>query len=176
MRTPRTRLLLVGTALIVALTGCASNPATSETGESGPNASTTEKPREGQDSEPQSTPASSDTVIPPGAYAASEAFPFPIPEGWEILDSFTEGTLGKDVSIDGSVEYPGDAKGAAATYLDLLKTAGFDAYTYAPGELTNQASLAAEGSIDGTVYNAILNFDVHADGLHRVSITIVEQD
>ncbi|MDO5676171.1 MAG: hypothetical protein Q4G35_01550 [Propionibacteriaceae bacterium] len=176
MRTPRTRLLVVSTALIFALTGCAADPATKEPKEPSPNTSTTEQPRENQDSEPQSTPATSDTVIPPGAYAASDAFPFPIPEGWEILDPFTEGTLGKDVSIDGSVEYPGDAKEAAATYLDLLKTAGFDAYTYAPGEITNQASLAAEGNINGTAYTAILNFDVHADGSKRVSITIVEQD
>lgn len=166
MRTPRTRLLLVSTALVVALTGCAASPATSNTGDPAPNKSTVEQPNS----------ASSDTVIPAGAYAASDAFPFPIPDGWTILDPFTEGKLGKDVSIDGSVEYPGDAKAAAATYLDLLKAAGFVAYTYAPGEITNQASLAAEGSIDGTDYTAILNFDVHADGLQRVSITIVERD
>lgn len=113
-----------------------------------------------------------ETTIPAGARAASPDFPFPVPEDWAELDPFLEEKLGKDITMYGSVEYPGDAKTAAAHYRELLVAAGFDAYPYGPGELTNEASLAAEGVVAGEMRIAIINFDVHADGLQRVSITV----
>lgn len=175
MHVHRTRALAVGIVFLLAMTGCASE-ASESAPEVQPTETTTtqEAPEETPDTDEGAD--SSEITIPAGAYAASDEFPFPVPEGWAVLDEFTEGTLGKDVSMDGSVEYPGDAKEAASTYLALLKDAGFDAYTYAPGELTNQASLAAEGAINGIIYLTILNFDVHADGLQRVSITAAERD
>jgi hypothetical protein len=178
-------LVAVAPALVLVLAGCGSDssgdtpsdettvtqPTSDGSGvDSGADAGTDADAGAGDD-------AGADGItIPAGAYAASDEFPFPVPEGWQVLDEFVAGTLGKDVTMDGSVEYPGDAKEAAATYLSLLKAAGFDAYTYAPGEVTNQASLAADGVINGTLYLAILNFDVHADGYQRVSITAAERD
>jgi hypothetical protein len=157
--------LAVGVALMLVLTGCSTGPSA---GNPGPQVTDTDSP--------QAPTPGAEITIPDGAYAASSAFPFPIPNGWQVLDEFTESRLGKNVSMDASVEYPGDAKDAAATYLDLLKSAGFDAYVYGPGELTNQASLAAEGVINGILYLTILNFDLHADGYQRVSIIAAERD
>lgn len=176
MHVHRHRSLAVGIALLLGLSGCASDASTSapEAQVDDTNTSQENAPETTPDSETEA--AGSEVTIPDGAYAASADFPFPVPEGWTVLDKFTAGKLGKDITMDGSVEYPGDAKDAAATYLGVLKDAGFDAYTYAPGELTNQASLAAEGTINGTLYLTILNFDVHADGHQRVSITAAEKD
>lgn len=171
----RNRLLVISTALLLTVTGCASEPENTTTENQVVDTGNIENSTPDQATASKSE-GTSEISIPSGAYAASAEFPFPVPEGWSILDPFVEGKLGKDISMDGSIEYPGDAKDAAATYLDLLKAAGFDAYTYGPGELTNQASLAAEGMISGTSYTAILNFDTHADGLQRVSITAVEDD
>lgn len=189
MRSDHTRLLAAGTALLVALSGCASSADTDDPPAAAPETSAAAAPvpeaTEGGDTDvvdaadgdaEEPAGADTDTSIPAGAYAAQGEFPFPIPEGWTELDPFTEDTLGKDASMYGSVEYPGDAKDAAAVYLDVLRAAGFDAYAYAPGEMTNQASLAAEGRINGTPYIAILDFDVHADGYQRVSINAVERD
>lgn len=167
-----TRLLIVGTAFLFTLSGCAPGPMDNGPDAQGPGTGTTQEPAPDQGSDA----AASDITIPAGAYAASGDLLFPIPDGWAELDPFTEGKLGKDVTTSGSVEYPGDAQEAAATYLAVLKAAGFDAYTYAPGELTNKASLAAEGMINGLPYFALLNFDVHADGYQRVSIIIIEED
>lgn len=176
MDTTRTRLLAVSAAFLLMLTGCAPETTTTAPEDASPDTSVTQEQAPSEEESAEPSGEASDITIPAGAYAASADFPFPVPEGWSILEPFVEGTLGKDVSMDGSVEYPGDAKEAAATYLEVLKAAGFDAYVYAPGELTNQASLAAEGSINGTQYTAIINFDVHADGYQRASITAVEED
>jgi len=175
MHTHRNGPLVVGIVLLLALVGCASNPSGDSPETQAADTSSQEAaPEQSLDTDGEVDVA--EITIPAGAYAASAEFPFPIPDGWEVLDEFTEGTLGKDITMDGSIEYPGDARDAAATYLSLLKEAGFDAYTYAPGEATNQASLAAEGVINGTLYLAILNFDVHADGYQRVSVTAAERD
>lgn len=168
------RLFALGTVSLVLLSGCASEPTDARSAIQTPDTTNEQQADPHRASEGESTNESAETSIPAGAYAASAEFPFPIPDGWEILDPFVEGKLGKDSSMDGSVEYPGDAKDAATTYLTILKDAGFNAYPYGPGELTNQASLAAEGRINDIGYTAILNFDVHADGLQRVSITAVE--
>jgi len=176
MRVYRTGFVALGTALLLALTGCAAESAEPSPQAQTADAGTSQSTAPDQGSSPEPSAGSSETSIPAGAYAASADFAFPVPEGWAVLEPFVEGTLGKDVAVHGSVEYPGDAKAAAATYLELLKAAGFNAYTYGPGELTNQASLAAEGTIGGTAYTAILNFDVHADGLQHVSIAVVEDD
>lgn len=176
MQTRQQCPLIVGiAALLLALVGCASDPSGNapET-QVADSSSSQEAPEQSLDTDGEAELA--EVTIPAGAYAASAEFPFPVPDGWTILDEFTEGRLGKDVTMDGSIEYPGDAKDAAATYLSVLKEAGFDAYTYAPGEATNQASLAAEGIINDTLYLAILNFDVHADGYQRVSVTAAERD
>lgn len=176
MHTLRHRRLAVCIVLLFTLTSCASDPSGSA-----PDAQAAET-NHTQEAAPEQSPDTDGAAdvgeisIPAGAYAASAEFPFPVPNGWTILDEFTEGTVGGDVTMDGSIEYPGDAKDAAATYLSLLTAAGFDAYTYAPGEATNQASLAAEGVINGILYLAILNFDVHADGYQRVSVTAAERD
>lgn len=172
MRFKRTTIAVIGTVLMFALSACASNSSDSEPVAHESNSS------EGKetDIELAGEAGTADISIPDGAYAASGNLLFPIPEGWNELEPLTEGKLGKDITTSGSVEYPGDAQGDAATYLEVLKAAGFNAYTYAPGELTNKASLAAEGFIDGTEYFAMLNFDEHADGFQRVSITIVEED
>lgn len=170
------RLVVASSVLLLVLTGCASGASGGAPGTPAADAADTQATASPQSSDSDAATEASEITIPSGAYAASAAFPFPVPEGWAVLDDFVEGTLGKDVTMDGSVEYPGDAKEAAATYLGVLKDAGFDAYTYAPGEITNPASLAAEGVINGTLYLTILNFDVHADGLQRVSITAAERD
>lgn len=176
MRAHRNRPSAAGIALLLALTGCAFDPSNSapdtQVADTNKMQETTAEPS--PDSEADAD--ASEITVPAGAYAASAEFPFPVPKGWAVLDEFAEGTLGTDVTMNGSIEYPGDAKDAAATYLSLLQDAGFDAYTYAPGEATNQASLAAEGVINGTAYLAILNFDVHADEYQRVSITAAERD
>lgn len=176
MHAHRNRLLVVGIALLLALTGCASNPSSSKPDSQVADTNDTQEIPQQQTPDSEADPQASGVTIPAGAYAASAEFPFPVPEGWTVLDEFTEGKLGKDITMDGSVEYPGDAKDAAVIYLNLLKDAGFNAYVYAPGELTNQASLAAEGVINDILYLAILNFDVHADGYQRVSIVAAERD
>lgn len=176
MRKYRYSSYVVGAAFLIFLAGCASEPAATDTESQVADAGDVQPSTAEQEPETDTDTASSETTIPAGAYAASADFPFPVPEGWAVLYPFTEGTLGKDVSMDASVEYPGDAKEAAATYLSILTAAGFDANTYAPGELTNQASLVAKGRINDTAYTTLLNFDVHADGLQRVSITAVEDD
>lgn len=177
------RLLAVGAVLLLTLTGCAAEPGASSPESQAPSAGSGEQSAPAQEPETAQDPetegdvnASAETTIPAGAYAASAEFPFPIPDGWGVIYPFTEGKLGKDVSMDASIEYPGDAKDAAASYLSVLTAAGFEAGTYGPGELTNQASLYAKGRINGISYSAILNFDVHADGLQHVSITAVEND
>lgn len=175
MRLSRISILAACAAFLLVSAGCAAEPS-APSPDVAPSASAPQQPASDEGSDAEAPAGSAEVTIPAGAYAAHADFPFPVPEGWAVLDPFTEGKLGKDVSIDGSVEYPGDAKAAAGTYLDVLNAAGFDAYTYGPGELTNQASLAAEGVIGGVAYVAILNFDVHADGYQRVSITITEDD
>ncbi|MFC7789401.1 hypothetical protein ACU045_10520 [Microbacterium sp. MAHUQ-60] len=175
MRAQRTTPLAVGIAVLLVLTGCASDGPQSASDATGAATNTTHETPQEPRTDSAADVDSTEITIPAGAYAASAEFPFPIPEGWAVLDEFVEGKLGKDITVDGSVEYPGEAKDAAATYLTLLKDAGFDAYTYSPGELTNQASLAADGFINGTRYLTILN-DVHADGKQRVSVTAAEKD
>lgn len=176
MRAPRSKSLAVGIVFLFALSGCASNHSDTTPEVQTADTSNTQEtaPEQSADSEADADVA--ETTIPAGSYAASTEFPFPVPEGWAVLDEFAEETVGKDTTMYGSIEYPGDAKDAAAMYLDLLKNAAFDAYTYAPGEATNQASLAAEGVINGTLYLTILNFDVHADGYQRVSIHATEKN
>ncbi len=170
MHPHRNRLLAACAALLLVLTGCASEPSGSDPGAPVADTSTPQGSAPEQSPDSAAPAGAADTTIPPGASAASAEFPFPVPEGWAVLHEFTEEKVGKQLTMGGSVEYPGEAKDAAATYLRILKEAGFDASTYAPGELTNQASLVAEGAIQGTHYVVLLNFDVHADGHQHVSI------
>lgn len=111
-----------------------------------------------------------------GGVAASAEFPFPVPEGWEILEPFTAGEMGITPIMYAMVEYPGDAKEAADLYTSLLLASGFSAERYLPGEVTNQASLIASGTINGQAYTGTMDFDVFADGLQKVAINLSEDD
>lgn len=162
-------------ALAFVLTGCGSGDSTADDAPA-PSAVENETQNEQVDDaaagDGDSAAGASEITIPAGAYPASPEFPFPVPDGWAILEPFEETKLGKDLVMSGGVEYPGDAKDAAAIYKDILIAAGFDAYNFAPGELTNQASLAAHGVINGEPRTAILNFDMFADQYQRVAITV----
>ncbi len=115
-------------------------------------------------------------TIAPGAVAASTDFPFPVPEGWEILEPFTLGKLGKTPTMYASVIYPGDAQEAAALYSSLLQASGFTADRSPLGEVTNQASLVASGTVNGQAYTGTMNFDTFADGTQQVAISMSEDD
>lgn len=169
MRTRRPSSLLITALAALSLVGCATTPDANPAAPADPSVEVTDE-HDALD-EVQGTPGG-ETTIPDGARAASAEFPFPVPEDWAELEPFTEEKLGKDITMSGGFEYPGDAKTAAAHYQQLLIAAGFDAYPYGPGELTNQASIAAEGVVNGEMRIAILNFDVFADGYQRVVITV----
>lgn len=111
-----------------------------------------------------------------GAVAASAEFPFPVPEGWEVLEPFTADKMGKTPIMYAMVEYPGDAQEAADLYTSLLLASGFSAERYPLGEVVNQASLIASGTINGQSYKGTMDFDVFADGLQKVAINLSEDD
>ncbi|MGO3147386.1 MAG: hypothetical protein ACTIJ6_06880 [Leucobacter sp.] len=119
--------------------------------------------------------AAAETTIPEGALAASSDFPFPVPEGWDELEPFTEEKIGKDTAMSAVYAHPGDAETAAATYETILKAAGFDAYSHPLGELTNAASLMAEGTVNGVAYAGGLDFDTNSEGVARVRINLTEE-
>lgn len=102
MRVHRKNWLVVGSiSLLLLVMGCASDPSahTSEDQPAGTNNAQEATPAEGPDSE--SDAGAAEITIPAGAYAANAEFPFPIPEGWMVLDEFTAGKLGKDITMDG---------------------------------------------------------------------------
>lgn len=177
MRIHRRPALVAGAILLFALTGCASGAPSAGTDGQAPDTSTSPAaPADAAAPDASGDQASTgaDIIIPAGAYAASGDLLFPIPDGWAELDPFTPGKLGKDVTTSGSVEYPGDAKESAAIYFGVLEAAGFVVNTYPLGEVTNKASIMAEGMIGGVPHFALLNFNEHADGYQRVSIIIKE--
>lgn len=120
--------------------------------------------------------AATETTIPAGAYAASADFPFPIPEGWEEIYPFTEEKIGKSAAMTAAYAHPGDAESAAATYEELLSSAGFVAYENPVGALTNAASLMVEGVVNGVAYKGPLDFDTDSEGTNRVAINLTEED
>ena len=172
MRTSPRSAMLIAVLAALSLAGCAATPELAPAEPAEPSVAVGEESTTTDGSDDDAAPAAGETTIPDGARAASPDFPFPVPEDWAELDPFVEEKLGKDITMAGSVEYPGDAKAAAKHYQELLIAAGFDAYPYGPGELTNQASIAAEGTVNGELRIAIINFDVHADGHQRASITV----
>lgn len=131
---------------------------------------------EDQDSDSQSDggAAAGEASIPSGARAASAEFPFPVPEEWQELEPFVEGTIGKDTAMSAIYAHPGDAETAAGVYEQILKAAGFDAYANPVGALTNDASLMAEGLVNGVAYKGSLDFDTNAEGVARVRINLIE--
>lgn len=129
----------------------------------------------GEDEQSEAGATAGETTMPAGAVPASAEFPFPVPEGWAELEAFTQSELGKDPSLTAGYEFPGDAASAATHYLDLLTVAGFTAATYPLGEAVNDASLTVEGTVDGTRYKGMLDFNTHADGKQRVVINLVAQ-
>lgn len=168
----RRSALLVTALATFSLLGCAASPSTPAAPPAEPEVELEQEVDAQENADETNGAPGGETSIPTGARAASADFPFPVPADWAELDPFVEEKVGKDITMYGAVEYPGDAKTAAAHYRELLIAAGFDAYPYAPGELTNQASLAAEGVVDGEMRLAIINFDVHADGSQRASIHV----
>jgi hypothetical protein len=179
MRLRQLPALFIASLAGLALVGCAAMPSIPQTAPNEPDTGVSDETGTTDvdtDESSDESAGGTEITIPDGARAASAEFPFPVPEGWAELGPFAESKLGKDMTMSGSYEYPGDAKVAAAEYMALLTAAGFNAYTYAPGELTNKASIAAEGIINGKPYFALLNFDVHADGYQRVSIIAIEED
>ena len=99
-----------------------------------------------------------------------------IPEGWEVIEPFTADKMGKTPIMYAMIEYPGDAKEAADLYTSLLLASGFSAERYPLGEVTNQASLIASGTVNGQAYKGTMDFDVFADGLQQVAINMSEEN
>lgn len=148
----------------------AAEPSATEDAESGGEAEESEEaPQPGSGSE------LADGSIAVGAVAASAEFPFPVPEGWQVLEPFTADKMGKTPIMYAMVEYPGDAKDAADLYISLLQASGFSAERYPLGEVTNQASLIASGTVNGQSYTGTMDFDVFADGLQKVAINLSEE-
>src|SRR5690606_8546672 len=157
VRTSPRSAMLIAVLAALSLAGCAATPELAPAEPAEPSVAVGEESTTTDGSDDDAAPAAGETTIPDGARAASPDFPFPVPEDWAELDPFVEEKLGKDITMAGSVEYPGDAKAAAKHYQELLIAAGFDAYPYGPGELTNQASIAAEGTVNGELRIAIIN-------------------
>jgi hypothetical protein len=117
-----------------------------------------------------------DSSIPDGAHAATADFPFPIPDGWEEINPFTEEKIGKSLAMSAVYTRPADAQAAADTYIQLLKNAGFEIHANPTGELVHDASFIAEGVINGVVYKGGLDFDTDANGTARVVINLTERN
>lgn len=174
-------LVLAG---MVGLTSCASDPAeTPPADEAVTNAQSEDASDDTDDSadaaaddSDDSADTAAETTIPDGAYAASADFPFPIPEGWEEIYPFTEEEIGKSAAMTAAYSYPGDAESAAATYEDILNSAGFVAYANPVGALTNAASLMVEGVVNGVAYKGPLDFDTDSEGTNRVAINLTVED
>lgn len=171
---PRT-VVLGAAALILVLTGCAGGAET----QSRP---TVTESDEVTDTQPELESSSTDgaavgdVTIPAGARAASADFPFPVPEDWEELEAFAPMESGMKRGMSGTLRFPGDARTAADHYMDLLNEAGFPADNYLPGEAGNDASLYADGKINGQPYGALINFDTDAAGTPRAIIMLFEDN
>src|SRR5690554_1260596 len=91
--------LLGATALIALLSGCGENPSgpttTPNTSDSTPSAEPTTGTTDNNSSSGQNA---QEVSIPAGARAASADFPFPVPEGWDEIEAFTEEKVGKSVA------------------------------------------------------------------------------
>lgn len=179
----RIRQTLGAGAVALLLFGCSSSPETETTAPAEPAAAQSAEPT--ADPAPQeseeapakdSAPEAPEGTIASGAVAASANFPFPVPEGWAILEPFTPEKIGKTPTMYASVEYPGDAQEAAALYSSLLQESGFTAERYPLGEVTNQASLIASGTVNGQAYTGTMDFDVFADDIQQVAINLSEDD
>lgn len=153
-------------AVLLALVGCAGDSPAPEPESVAQEESAIEV--EGQES------GGNETTMPSGARPASDSFPFPVPEDWAELHPFTEEKIGASMAMVATYEFPGDAKSAAALYEQLLKSGGFEAYPYAPGELVNDASLMVEGTVSGEDYKGGIDFDTTAEGTQRASIHLQE--
>lgn len=166
----------LGLVGVLGLASCASlsgepQPASQSTPDPSPDSAHTDD-SDGSDSGDADVAKS---TIPDGARAASPDFPFPVPEGWEEMEPFTEEKIGKSVAMSAIYAHPGDAETAANTYSQLLKAAGFDAYSYQLGAVTNDASLMVEGAVNGVAYKGPLDFDTDADGTSRVRINLTQE-
>lgn len=171
--------MLFSGAIVFALVGCAGGaPA------SAPESAAQEEAVvavEGQEPESEeaddggSAAVKAETTMPSGARPAGVGLAFPVPEGWPEIYPLTEEKVGGSMAWTAAFEFDGDAKSAAGEYQGLLKDAGFDANPYAPGEMTNDASLFAEGNVAGEFYKAFINFDTMADGTPRASLHLEAQ-
>lgn len=166
-------LALVG---VLGLASCASTSAEPQPAiESTAGPATGTSPADESDSdEPGSGADVTDTTIPDGARAATPEFPFPVPDGWEEMEPFTEEKIGKAMAMSAVYAHPGDAETAAETYGQLLKAAGFDVHSNPLGEVTNDASIMVEGAVNGVAYKGGLDFDTNAGGTARVRINLTE--
>lgn len=169
------KLVLGTTALALVLTGCAGGAAP----QSPPVVTETDG---GIDTQSELESSSSDgapigdVTIPAGARAASVDLPFPVPEDWEELEGFAPMESGAKSGMSGMLRFSGDARTAADHYMDLLNAAGFPADNYLPGETGNDASLYADGKINGQLYGALINFDTDAAGTQRAIIMLFEDN
>ncbi|NLE97107.1 MAG: hypothetical protein GX596_03850 [Propionibacterium sp.] len=169
------RSILVVAACALALAGCGGeSPAPAQEPE--PAAAAAEPADEEPDETPADEVAARDepagTTIPDGAVPASSDFPFPVPEGWALLEPFAEGSIGGSDAVTGILEFPGDAEEAAAHYEALLKSAGYDAYPFALGAVVNDASILVEVEVAGTMYKGGIDFNTHADGFQKAVINL----
>lgn len=160
-------LLLSTTALVA----CASGAPSASTDDAQASAA----PQESEASESAASDAPpADSTIPAGARAASEQFPFPVPEDWPELMAFTEEKIGKAVGMSGSFAHPGEAQSDAEVYRQLLKRAEFAIHPNPLGEQVHAASFIVEGAIQGTAYSGTIDFDTDAGGTQRVVINLTE--
>lgn len=173
-------LVVIGVA--VAITACGSDDtpetpdandadATQDSGDTNAEDTADDGDTANDTDEEQGAPA--ETTIPAGAVAATESFPFPVPEGWTERIAFEAIQIGASDAMSATYEFTEDFATAATPYKDLLNAAGFTSDTYLPGEMTNEASITADGAINGVNYSGLIDFDTHADGYQRASINLV---
>lgn len=154
-------LLLAG---LLGITACASEKSDKESANSSATAT----------KEPVAKGSEAKSVMPQGAKPGSADFPFPVPQDWTELEPFTEGKLGKDISMAASFGFPEDAISAAEAYQRLLEEAGFEIHPNPLGEQVNDAAFIAKGKVNGANYSGTLDFDADADGTQRVAINLTK--
>lgn len=173
------RTVVIGTlalAGIFGLASCASSFAEPQSVSQSEPAAATDTASSTDNNEPDSDASDmTDSTIPDGAHAATADFPFPIPDGWEEIEPFTEEKIGKSISMSAIYTRPDDATAAADTYSQLLEKAGFEIHANPTGEMVHDASFIAEGVINGVVYKGGLDFDTDANGTARVVINLTER-
>ena len=131
----------------------------------------------GQDeAPPQDDAGATEVSIPAGAVPASADFPFPVPEGWAVLDEFAPDRVGKSDGMFGAYEYPGAASDAAQTFQDLLIAAGYTVHPDLLGSTVHEAAFIVEGPVNGTPYSGGILFNTQADGYQKASIILTVDD